>query len=367
MALIQSSHVTINSCLRIEIRSCRVGDEQSFLEFLARIPQDSNHTNQYVGKALPSLDEAKARIEKNINDPVTLDIGAFDGSKLIGFLNFRLPCPDHPWQAHLGRFGLMILREYWGLGLGRKLLDTYEPYAIKSGIKKVEAEVRVTNNRGVTLYKKAGYQIEGRRRHAVRIDGEWGDEFFIAKFLGEDPPLGDLPTLETNRLILRPLAESDAANIYAYAKNPNVSKYTLWEPHRSIDDSLDYITNYAFGYYKEGIPEPFGIALKTAPDRIIGTVGCFWVSRDAKSMELAYALDEQHWNKGLVPEACGEVMEYCFDHFGLKRIQARCKPENTASARVMQKIGMTYEGTLKASIFHRNRYWDMCYYAVIRD
>ena len=58
-------------------------------------------------------------------------------------------------------------------------------------------------------------------------------------------------------------------------------------------------------------------------------------------------------------------MDYCFKEFSLKRIQARCKVENKASARVMEKIGMTHEGTLKSAIFHRDKFWDMHYYAKV--
>jgi len=366
LAVIQSFQITLLSSQKILVRSLEAGDADSFLEFLARLPHESNHTMQYVGKKLLSVDETKARIEKFRADKVTLDLGVFDGAKLVGFINFRMPSPEHPWQQHLGRFGIMILKDYWGLGIGRRLLQVIEPHAVSIGIQKIEAEVRVANDRGVRLYKNMGYEIEGKRKKAVLIDGQWGDEFFIAKFIGEASKPQSLPTLETSRLILRPLSLSDAEGIYAYAQNPNVSKYTLWEPHQSVKDSLSYIKDYAFGYYSQGVPEPFGIFLKDDPGRVIGTVGCFWVAKESGSMELAYALEEQHWGKGITPEACMATLEYCFKTFGIKRIQARCKLENKSSARVMQKIGMTYEGTLKSALFHRDRYWDMCYYAVVR-
>lgn len=173
------------------------------------------------------------------------------------------------------------------------------------------------------------------------------------------------PTFETSRLILRPIQLADAEGIFAYAKNPNVCKYTLWETHHSVQDSLSYIKDYIFDYYSKGVPEPFGVVLKENPQTVIGTVGCFWTSKQAKAMELAYAIGEEHWGKGLVAEASQAVMNYCFKEFSLKRIQARCKVENKASRRVMEKIGMTYEGTLKSVIFHRNKFWDMAYYAKV--
>lgn len=175
------------------------------------------------------------------------------------------------------------------------------------------------------------------------------------------------PTLTTDRLILRPIEIADAESIFEYAKNPNVSRYTLWDPHQSVEDSRRYVTDYVFNYYSKEVPEPLGITLKENPRKVIGSVGCFWISKQARSMELAYAIGEEYWGKGLVAEASLAVMEYCFKEYSLKRIQARCKAENKASARVMEKIGMTYEGTLRSAIFHRNRFWDMHYYAKVID
>lgn len=175
------------------------------------------------------------------------------------------------------------------------------------------------------------------------------------------------PILTTSRLVVRPIEITDAESIFEYAKNPNVSRYTLWEPHRSVKDSLEYIEEYVFDYYSKGVPEPLGIALKEQPENVIGTVGCFWTSEKAKAMELAYAIGEDHWGQGLVAEASQAVVDYCFKEFSVKRIQARCKTENVASARVMEKIGMSFEGTLRSSTFHRNRFWDMHYYAIVRN
>lgn len=164
MAAIIPLEMSLKSGQTITIRSLKEGDEEAFLDFLAQIPHDSNHTNQYVGKKLLTVDQVKARIEKNTPDPVTLDIAVFAGSKLIGFLNFRMPDPDHPWYQHLGRFGMMVRKDYWGQGIGKKLLSLFEPHAIECGISRVEAEVRSANERGVTLYKNSGYEIEGRRK-----------------------------------------------------------------------------------------------------------------------------------------------------------------------------------------------------------
>jgi ribosomal-protein-alanine N-acetyltransferase len=69
--------------------------------------------------------------------------------------------------------------------------------------------------------------------------------------------------------------------------------YTLWEPHKSVEDSLDYIKDYVFQYYSQGVPEPLGITLKNEPSKVIGTVGCFWVSKSAKSIVFHR---DQYWD-----------------------------------------------------------------------
>ncbi|HEY9898766.1 MAG TPA: GNAT family N-acetyltransferase [Pantanalinema sp.] len=176
-----------------------------------------------------------------------------------------------------------------------------------------------------------------------------------------------LPQLQTPRLLLRPLVESDAEAVFAYCSNPNVSRYTLWEPHRTLDDALVYIRDYALPKYEKGIPEPFAIVLKEQGDRVIGTVGAFWASEPNRCLELAYALAEPYWGQGIVAEAAQAVRDFVFAEHPIERLQCRCKVENAPSARVMEKVGMKWEGTLRASIFHRDRFWDMHYYSLLRS
>lgn len=365
MAKLEPSSFLLKDGKLIIFRSITPEDAEQFLKFREQVPHDSTHTMQYVGMKFPTVEETTKRLATQQDDKATMNIGAFDGDKVIAYLNFRLPWDEHPWVQHLGQFGMMVLKDYWGYGIGKRLLALQDDHARSIGVNRIEAMVRVKNDRGVKLYLNSGYKIEGTREKSAKINGEVVDEYFIAKILDRPFFSWTPPTLTTNRLILRPIVLSDAEAIFDYAKNPNVSRYTLWEPHQSAQDSLNYIKDYIFDYYSKGVPEPFGIAFKENPQKIIGTVGCFWSSKQAKAMELAYAVGEEHWGKGFVAEASQAVMDYCFKEFSLKRIQARCKAENKPSVRVMGKVGMTYEGTLKSAVFHRERYWDMCYYAKV--
>lgn len=340
-------------------------DAEKFLTFRRKIASESTNTMLYVGQEYPSIEEISKRLNAQLEDKTTLNVGVFESENLIGYLNFRVPWEDHPWVAHLGQFGMMILKSHWGFGIGKKILQIQEIHAKSIGVSRIEAMVRTENDRGITLYKRSGYKIEGTRNKAALINKKFVDEYFISKILNDPQENWRPPTFETTRLILRPIELSDAPAIFEYGSIPEVSQYTLWEPHKTIEDSINYINDYVFYNYSQGVPEPFGIALKTNPEKLIGTVGCFWVSKSSKSMELAFAIAKEQWGKGLVAEASQAVMNYCFKNFELKRIQSRCKAENLASARVMEKVGMKFEGILNSALFHRERYWDMHYYAKV--
>jgi [ribosomal protein S5]-alanine N-acetyltransferase len=176
------------------------------------------------------------------------------------------------------------------------------------------------------------------------------------------------PLLQTPRLLLRAVTEDerDVLSIYEYASNPAVANYTLWDPHQSLDDTRAFIRAVAITNYRNRVPEPLGICLRDAPNQLIGTVGCFWASADNNCMELGYALGQAHWGQGIMVEAATRTLDYVFTEYKPQRIQARCKAVNRASIRVLEKLGMTFEGSLRSSLFHRGRFWDLAYFSVLR-
>ncbi len=176
------------------------------------------------------------------------------------------------------------------------------------------------------------------------------------------------PTLETGRLILRAIGESDLDGLFAYASNPNVTRYTLFETHQTLDDTRVFLTERVWPAYAERMISPLAICFKSDPQRLIGTVGCFWSTEANKTMELGYVLAEEFWGRGIVAEAARALVDQVFSTSDdLVRVQAHCMAENLASARVMQKLGMTFEGTLRQATFRRGRSWDMCIYSVLRE
>lgn len=176
-------------------------------------------------------------------------------------------------------------------------------------------------------------------------------------------PAKDLGT--TERLRLRLLSMEDAADVFHYASNPAVSELTLWAAHKTIADSETFIREYCFGNYSEDEPEPYGI-VELRSGRLIGTVGCFWVSRAHRSMELGYALAEDAWGNGYIVEAAKLLLKHVFTTYPVDRIQCRCKVENQRSARVMAKLGFRVEGVARSAYWHRERTWDALQTSLLR-
>ena len=175
------------------------------------------------------------------------------------------------------------------------------------------------------------------------------------------------PILETDRLIVRPYEEADAPLLFPLVSNPNSTKYTLWEHHKTIDDTDFFVRDYARSRYAEGVPEPMALAWKDDPERKpIGSVGCFWGSHPHRTMELGYWLAEPFWGRGLMAEACRAMVTYSFLSLQPERIQARVIEGNTASIRVLEKLGFRFEGTLRSAILRREKFEDVWFYSVLK-
>jgi len=174
-----------------------------------------------------------------------------------------------------------------------------------------------------------------------------------------------LPTLETPRLLLRPVTLKDAADIYHYSKDPLVAEHVLWDAHENIHQTRAYI-RYILRQYKNGEPSSFAIVEK-ASRKVIGTIGYMWVSQDNASGEVGYSLSRAHWNRGYMTEALKKVIAFGFEELHLNRIEAQHETTNPASGRVMEKAGMRPEGVLRARVFNKGKFMDVSLYSILRN
>ena len=176
--------------------------------------------------------------------------------------------------------------------------------------------------------------------------------------------LKDLPTLETERLILRKMVLNDAEAVFAYASNSEVSRYTLWETHRSIEDSRALL-EFATQKYENGGEPDWGIVYR-GNGCLVGACGLVnWETEHARA-EVGFVLSQEYWGRGLMPEAVRALISFGFERMNLNRVEARCIAENVASARVMEKAGMGYEGTLRQREYIKGAYRDINVYGILK-
>ncbi len=152
----------------------------------------------------------------------------------------------------------------------------------------------------------------------------------------------NLPSLETERLLLRPLRPSDAEDLYEFASRPCVSEYLLWDPHRSLSYTKEYLADILkmyrrFEYFEWAVVE-------RQSNKMIGTCGftAFDFRRDAG--EIGYSLNPDYWGRGYATEAAAAALRFGFETLELERVEAFYVLDNTASARVLAHIGMKYMG-----------------------
>src|SRR3954471_21245556 len=116
--------------------------------------------------------------------------------------------------------------------------------------------------------------------------------------------------LETPNLTLRPVTLDDAADIFAYASDPEVTATVRFATHRSLDDTRAYIS-LLLERAAKGQPTHFGLEHKQ-DGKLIGTCGLVTIHAEHRSAEIGYVLHRAYWGKGLASEALAAVCAWAF-------------------------------------------------------
>ncbi|MDF2949372.1 MAG: ribosomal-protein-alanine acetyltransferase [Sedimentibacter sp.] len=172
-------------------------------------------------------------------------------------------------------------------------------------------------------------------------------------------------TIETERLLLRKYTLNDAEDMYNnWAKYEDCFKYLPWEPCVSTHEAEERIKKW-IELYKENTFYQWGIELIENKE-IIGFINLHNIDEDNYSAETTYILSPKFWNKGIMTEAVNAVLKFGFECLGLNRISAEFYSGNDNSQKVMLKINMTYEGTLRERYFKSGSFYDSIQYSVFK-
>ena len=156
--------------------------------------------------------------------------------------------------------------------------------------------------------------------------------------------------LSTERLILRPPESRDARAIFeAFASDPEVTRFLRWHPHRTLADSQRAMAS-RLDRLETGEELSWLLSLRSD-----GTVlGVFSAWPGDGEVEIGFALGRKSWGQGLMTEAVRSVVAWAFELVQARRVWATCDAENLASARVLEKAGLHWEGLLEAHAIHPN-------------
>ncbi|MFT5874461.1 MAG: ribosomal-protein-alanine N-acetyltransferase [Clostridium sp.] len=151
--------------------------------------------------------------------------------------------------------------------------------------------------------------------------------------------------LYTERLILRPWQESDAEDLYEYAKDPQVGPIAGWPPHTSVENSRDIIKNVL------AVEETYAVCLKEN-NKAIGSIGLMIgkasnIGITDNEGEIGYWIGAPFWGQGLIPEACKELVRHGFEDLNLKKLWCGYFEGYEKSKRVQEKCGFIYHHTNK--------------------
>ncbi len=174
-----------------------------------------------------------------------------------------------------------------------------------------------------------------------------------------------IPPIETDRLTLRAMRVSDAPDMFAYACNPAVTRYLTWEPHLDLEQTREYLT-YIGQRYRTG--DFYDWALVSRADgHMLGTCGFTSFNCPADSGEIGYVLNPAYHGQGLATEAVRAVMRFGFETLSLHRIEAHFIEGNESSRRLMERVGMTFEGYARESMKIKGHYRTIGTCAILRD
>jgi [ribosomal protein S5]-alanine N-acetyltransferase len=172
---------------------------------------------------------------------------------------------------------------------------------------------------------------------------------------------GTAPVLEADAFTLRGLSVGDAPAVFAYASDPEVARHTLWAAHESEDAAREFLRILA-------LPWVLGWAIvPRGEDSAVGMVFLHSLDRRHRKAELAFNVARAHWNKGLATAASRLVLRHSFAELGLNRVEATCMPGNLGTMRVLGKLGMSRECSMRRSHLRHDGFHDMELFAILRD
>lgn len=173
-----------------------------------------------------------------------------------------------------------------------------------------------------------------------------------------------MTSLTSERLLLREFNENDWQAVHLYGSDPEVVRYMPWGPNTEEESQRFIRRAITFQLEQPRRHYELAVVLKEE-DLLIGGCGIRVSNPDIMEGNIGYCLNRNFWGKGYATEAARTLLTYGFETLNLHRIYATCDPENKASVRVLEKIGMSLEGRHRENLRIRGEWRDSLIYAIL--
>jgi RimJ/RimL family protein N-acetyltransferase len=171
-------------------------------------------------------------------------------------------------------------------------------------------------------------------------------------------------TLQGDRIRLREIAPDDVTAAMRWASDPETFRYMAYEVVPTAEEEAAILA----GFVAQAAERPrvqYDLGIEAEAGGLIGMARLGITSFEHRQGDLGYLLRRDEWGKGLVTEAAGLLLELAFTRLGLHRVSAFHDPENAASGRVLQKIGMRREGLFRENVWANGKWRDSVAYAIL--
>lgn len=165
----------------MELRHINSEDAEAFVQLIKDVENDAQYMLYEPQERKLLVEEQRERIDKIEQDQGSTIFVAEDSGRLIGYL--IAIGGQTKRNSHSAYIIVGIRKEQRGKGVGTKLFQELEEWSLINGIHRLELTVVTRNEAGLALYKKAGYEVEGIKRHSLQINDEFVDEYYMSRLL----------------------------------------------------------------------------------------------------------------------------------------------------------------------------------------
>ncbi len=173
---------------------------------------------------------------------------------------------------------------------------------------------------------------------------------------------GTIARIETKRLILRTLTETDIPFLLSHFSKNEINEYSSAENLNSLREAREFYEKYIAPR-----PELFrlGIILKESGE-LVGTLGLYGIDHANMRAVVGYDLVKEFWGKGLMTEALRALVDYGFEQIGLNKIEATADTNNLRSLRVVERCGFRKEGVLRQKSYYKGAFHNEAVYSMLK-